>query len=502
MYKISNYSQTVIPINKNIPINRNNINEKIIDAYNRWEKYDDFELLDEVISFVNKNEIIIVDDDYAKGRLIYINAVKIYISERNLKRIKVLLEAALDIAENNNDNNLIAASDAFIGLIMQINKSHIPAINYNNKALKIYKKINANHQLIDVHYNLSLLNIKIKQWKISEENALEAVRLIINLDTKNDRLKHLYSTLALDYIYLGDTIKVDKYLKKAEELTPVSFLNSRKKILLTYARYYKSNGKFKESFKKYNELFKVYDDNRQFIRNELYQVTKHELNIKRELKITKNKILKTNKRILIISLLFLVISLLYMIKKLLLSKKLKKSFLEINMINYKLENSFKELNLSNSKYIIKNKEADELLIFNEKGVISNAKKITSFNETILGVTNNITELLKNESIESSNLLQIEKKLKMMVDEKDVWKNFLLQFEKTRPNFFKKLKKIEPNLSVNDLKHCSYVIIKLRVKDVANLINISPRSVETARYRIKKKLNINENSTLYNFLQDI
>ena len=56
--------------------------------------------------------------------------------------------------------------------------------------------------------------------------------------------------------------------------------------------------------------------------------------------------------------------------------------------------------------------------------------------------------------------------------------------------------------MNDLKHCAYIVTNLNVKEVANLIHISPRSVETARYRLKKKLNIGKDVKLTNFLNNI
>ncbi len=43
---------------------------------------------------------------------------------------------------------------------------------------------------------------------------------------------------------------------------------------------------------------------------------------------------------------------------------------------------------------------------------------------------------------------------------------------------------------------------MRTKDVANLINISPRSVETARYRIKKKLGLGKDENLFDYLYQL
>ena len=105
-------------------------------------------------------------------------------------------------------------------------------------------------------------------------------------------------------------------------------------------------------------------------------------------------------------------------------------------------------------------------------------------------------------INNSHLFKVENELETIITENDIWTEFKIQFEKIRPNFFKDLKAINPNLTVNDLKHCAYIITNLKVKEVANLIYISHRSVETARYRLRKKLYLEKNTKLYDFLNNL
>lgn len=79
--------------------------------------------------------------------------------------------------------------------------------------------------------------------------------------------------------------------------------------------------------------------------------------------------------------------------------------------------------------------------------------------------------------------------------------FDVNFEKVHKNFFKELKIIVPNLSKRELRLCAFVKMNLSNKEIAPLLNISVRGVETARYRLRKKLNVQE--THFNeFLQDL
>ena len=76
----------------------------------------------------------------------------------------------------------------------------------------------------------------------------------------------------------------------------------------------------------------------------------------------------------------------------------------------------------------------------------------------------------------------------MNDIKD-WKFFEEAFNNADKDFFKKVKELHPGLSANDLRLCVYLRLNLSSKEIAPLLNISPRSVEIKRYRLRKKINL-------------
>ena len=58
----------------------------------------------------------------------------------------------------------------------------------------------------------------------------------------------------------------------------------------------------------------------------------------------------------------------------------------------------------------------------------------------------------------------------------------------------------PQLSQTDLRMCVYIKLNLSTKEIAELMNISPRSVEMARYRLRKKLGLGPNDHIGSVLQ--
>lgn len=161
-----------------------------------------------------------------------------------------------------------------------------------------------------------------------------------------------------------------------------------------------------------------------------------------------------------------------------------------------------DLKNKNSDLVTNKKQIEELLQMNEQAMFSRVLKISTYNDTIRKISADIDAYQDNSSSSSPYLSKVNKKLLDLISEEELWEDFKIQFEKIRPQFFNKLKDFAPNLSVNDLKHCTYIVSNLKSKEVAQLINVSPRSVETTRYRIKKKLGLEREDNLYDLLSSL
>lgn len=70
-----------------------------------------------------------------------------------------------------------------------------------------------------------------------------------------------------------------------------------------------------------------------------------------------------------------------------------------------------------------------------------------------------------------------------------WEHFSRHFDEVHSNFLARVKKQFPTLTTTDLKLCAYLHIDLTSKEIAQLLGISVRGVETSRYRLRRKLGI-------------
>ncbi|MGB3589127.1 MAG: LuxR C-terminal-related transcriptional regulator, partial [Tunicatimonas sp.] len=75
-------------------------------------------------------------------------------------------------------------------------------------------------------------------------------------------------------------------------------------------------------------------------------------------------------------------------------------------------------------------------------------------------------------------------------------------EANAKNFEKQLLLKFPYLTAHDLKICSFLIQNYSSKEIAEELNITPGSVNTARYRLRKKMNLPKEIDLIIYLNKI
>lgn len=83
-----------------------------------------------------------------------------------------------------------------------------------------------------------------------------------------------------------------------------------------------------------------------------------------------------------------------------------------------------------------------------------------------------------------------------------WSDFNTYFESINKNFYVRLRAEYPEISPNDLKVCALIKMNLSIKEMAGILNISPDSVKTSRYRLRKKLQLNTEDNLTGFILNL
>lgn len=131
-------------------------------------------------------------------------------------------------------------------------------------------------------------------------------------------------------------------------------------------------------------------------------------------------------------------------------------------------------------------ELKQTLHFKDKELTSYTMNFIRKNELIEELGEKVATLKSKLPEQSKELASILNLVQNNNIDKD-WDDFKRIFENVHTDFFTRLLEKHSDLSPTELKLCALVQLNLSVKEMASLMGISPDSVKTSRYRLKKKL---------------
>lgn len=82
-----------------------------------------------------------------------------------------------------------------------------------------------------------------------------------------------------------------------------------------------------------------------------------------------------------------------------------------------------------------------------------------------------------------------------------WTAFEKTVNEAYDDYLIRLQETWPELTETDLRHCAYIKMGTKTKDVANVLHVTLRGVEAARYRLKRKLELSPVQSLDKFLRE-
>jgi DNA-binding CsgD family transcriptional regulator len=97
------------------------------------------------------------------------------------------------------------------------------------------------------------------------------------------------------------------------------------------------------------------------------------------------------------------------------------------------------------------------------------------------------------------LLVMNSKIDENIQSDEVLHRIEEQFDLLHNDFMKRLHERFPDLSNNEYMMCAYLKMELSTKEMAPLLGISVRGVETLRYRLRKKLGLEREESILDFL---
>ena len=147
-------------------------------------------------------------------------------------------------------------------------------------------------------------------------------------------------------------------------------------------------------------------------------------------------------------------------------------------------------------------EAEKNLIYNEleeknRELVSKSNFILQRNEYLKKIQ---TKLEASDS-SVNNLKSASYELNSVINSEKSYKDFDRVFVSVYPNYFKTLNNLA-KLTTTDLRLAAFIKMNHTNSEIAIISGVSTRTIESQRYRLSKKLNLNKEDSLNSFLLSI
>ncbi|MBN1182813.1 MAG: tetratricopeptide repeat protein [Bacteroidales bacterium] len=425
----------------------------------------------------------------------YSNIAWVFSNNNELDTAKYLLNKALDIRKSIGDVDKIGYSFMELGHI-EMSQNKDEAITLLEQAISLFEIVNDNYNIGKCHKFIG----DVWYFKENYENALDnyqrALEIFLN---EGNRFEVVNLLTLISRLYLGQG-RLDEAKSMANRVLELSiksnFLIQQRDNYKLLSEIYTQKKDYKtalDNFKNYASLLdSIYS--KQVIQTLTRIEVLNETEI-REREIAIQKLLLSRKNFMLITLISIVFLMgmfvYFLVRRHELIKKTSKVIQEQQHKIYAQQKLIMEQNEENLK-----KE----LAFKNQEVTYKTMNLLQSNEYYL----KLVETLKVANKENNNpdiediIRSLNAKIKTESSEK-TWQEFEILFMQLHQDFFARLNKEYPDLTTNEKRLCSFLRLNMTTKDISTITGQTIRSIEIARTRLRKKLNLKQEENLVSFI---
>ncbi|MCV9389190.1 triple tyrosine motif-containing protein [Reichenbachiella ulvae] len=150
---------------------------------------------------------------------------------------------------------------------------------------------------------------------------------------------------------------------------------------------------------------------------------------------------------------------------------------------------------------LKNEKLEFEINTKNKELASSTMNLIDKNQLLSGLKNDIQQILSQDkkSGNTKALKDMMKKIDKSITHDEEWEHFQQYFDQVHGDFTQRLRNKYKNLTPQEVKLSNYLRMNLSTKEIAQLMNITNRGVEIARYRLRKKLDLQREINLTEFI---
>jgi len=149
---------------------------------------------------------------------------------------------------------------------------------------------------------------------------------------------------------------------------------------------------------------------------------------------------------------------------------------------------------------IKNEQLEEKVVRKQNELASLATNLNQKTELLVYLKEKFKNIDSEPAQPGDKLFkEVIKTIDQQFDVEDNWSKFQAHFDEIHHNFLQRLQEKHPKLDQSWLLLCAYIRMNKSNKEIASHMNISVAAVEKRRYRLKEKLELDNDSKLVDFI---
>ncbi|UOB16239.1 tetratricopeptide repeat protein [Abyssalbus ytuae] len=424
------------------------------------------------------------------------NIGKVHLAMKNFTLAENYFQNSLKLAQEINFVKGQAISKQLQGTCHEKRGEYLRALEFQKESLTLFQKINHGEGIAIVNENIGSIYEDIAQYNL----ALDYFKMSYDYfkNTGGAFEASVLNNLGDIYRKTGQYDEAFKYTRKALSLSQTindshQIESAHKDLSKTYALrgdFKNAYHHLKESEKINSEKFYSQNTNQLNVLQTVYETKQKESQIK--LLLQQNQINEANQRLLIVCIASILVGafffFIYFDKKR--KQKLKLQQLEQRMLKAELDKKeFEEKNLQREIHLKTSALSRYSLHLAQK------------NKILEDLSSTLTNISVRENIDvSKKMKQLVKEINFNLHQEHEWDEFMNIFKEIHPGFVKKLSTLSgENLSPAELRLGMLLRLNLSSKEIASILRVTPDSVRVARYRLRKKLPIDQKEELVSFM---
>lgn len=132
------------------------------------------------------------------------------------------------------------------------------------------------------------------------------------------------------------------------------------------------------------------------------------------------------------------------------------------------------------------------------GITMRLLQTCELNEKIIGDISELSQFTNRKG--NDHIRKIISNYKIISNDA-LWKDFEIRFNEVYKDFYQNLNKKHPYLTNNERKLCAFLKLNMSTKEIASITFQNPRSIDMARYRLRKKMQLSENDNLIGYISN-